>query len=75
MRDCTGQQLFEIDRCFQYVLEHIVADEVEPRSVFFGSTVDNWFKSGRGERHMKIVVAGRLPSDAYERARLTRECT
>lgn len=70
MRDCTPQQLLEIDRCFQYVLEHIETDEVRPRSVFFGSTVDNWFRSSRGECRMRIVVASEPPNDGYERAYL-----
>ncbi len=48
----TGQQLIEIDRCFQFVCERIQQDGVHPRKVLFGSTVANWMK-GR----MEIVAA------------------
>ena len=70
MKNLTLQQLFEVDRCFQHVLEHITRDNVPPRSVLFGSTVDNWFRQMRGERPagLKIVLVGRLPNAAYEGA-------
>lgn len=67
MKDCTDKQLFEIDRCFQYVLERIKADGVHPRTVLFGSTVDRWFRSSRGCR-MKIVITGTPPNGIYETA-------
>ena len=68
MKNCTPMQLLEIDRCFQYTLVKIRADGVEPRSVLFGSTVDNWFREMNGERNMKIVVAGNPPNSCYARA-------
>ena len=69
MKNPTPQQLSEIDQCFQFVLDSIEVDGIEPRSVLFGSTVGNWFKSIRGKR-MRIVVAGNTPNDLYERAYL-----
>lgn len=69
MRNPTPQQLFEIDRCFDYVMRRIVEDNIHPRNVLFGSTVDNWFRTSTSiGRRMKIVIGGEPPHGAYERA-------
>ncbi len=69
MKELTPQQLFEIDRCFNWVSERIRLDNVPHQKVLFGSTVYNWFKAIKGEAiEAKIVIAGFPPNNNYEMA-------
>lgn len=61
MAAMSSQVLLEADKCFIWVCDMIRVDKIPPRSVLFGSTLENWL-SGK----MKIVITGNPPNGNYE---------
>lgn len=63
------QFLLEVDKCFQWVCEKIEQDSINPRSVLFGSTLQEWLNQGAP----KIIIAGNPPNVSYRRIFLRSE--
>lgn len=65
----TPQFLLEADKCFQWVCEKIKQDGINPRSVLFGSTLQEWLN----QDIPKIIITGEPPNASYLRAFLRSE--
>ena len=58
----NDKELFEAQKCFQFVCENCRIDKVDPRSVLFGTTLMTWLDGS-----MKIAVVGEPVSSQYAR--------